>query len=225
MSEKDDRSEQKPGRPARISRAAIAECALEVGLDSATMVTIAGRLGVDHSSLYRHVKGRDDIISAAIDVAVERIDWTPPVRDWREAVEMTAEAAWAMYESHPGLAEAIRTLETTPPAIVRAFAAMCHRLEGFGFARLDAILVVDTVMDMTNDSAVALRRLRQPAQKKGQTVEVAKAQAWKPVEHPDTYAAIGAATWAAYAGDPKGWWRRKLALVLAGAAALHPDIS
>ncbi|TDR31097.1 hypothetical protein DES43_1361 [Aquamicrobium defluvii] len=41
----------KPGRPPRISHRTIAEAALEVGFDKLTMVAVAERLGVDHSSL------------------------------------------------------------------------------------------------------------------------------------------------------------------------------
>ena len=81
MNRKTGKPETKAGRPARISRNAIAEAALDIGLGNATMVAIAERLGVDHSSLYRHVKGRDDILSAAIDAAVGRVDWTPVAQD------------------------------------------------------------------------------------------------------------------------------------------------
>ena len=55
------------GRPARISRDDVAEAALAIGLDKVTLAAIGKRLGVDHSSLYRHVSGRDDILLAAAD--------------------------------------------------------------------------------------------------------------------------------------------------------------
>ena len=127
-----------------------------------------------------------------------------------------------MYEKHPGLAEAIRALETTPPAIVSAFVKMSRRLEDFGFRTLDAILVIDTVMDMTNDAAAGARRIHQQSQKGG-TVGAAMRQSWDVPETMKDEARIGAIMWEAYSGDLKGWWRRKLGLIIDGAAILFDD--
>ena len=68
------------GRPARVSRRSIAEAALEVGLSTLTLTSLAHRLGVDHSTLYRHVASRDDIVLLACDTAIARMDW-PVVPD------------------------------------------------------------------------------------------------------------------------------------------------
>jgi AcrR family transcriptional regulator len=121
------------GRPARVSRRLIAEAALEVGLSTLTLTSLAQRLGVDHSTLYRHVASRDDIVLLACDTAIARMGWpvVPDVPDavltsaddasWRTYLEQAVERVWDMYDRHPGLATAIHHLETAPDQAVLRF--------------------------------------------------------------------------------------------------------
>jgi AcrR family transcriptional regulator len=53
------------GRPPRIDRAAIARAAGEIPTPELTLRSVAERLGVSVSSLYHHVRGRDDLIRLA----------------------------------------------------------------------------------------------------------------------------------------------------------------
>lgn len=61
------------GRPARISRSAIAEAAHEIGLADLTLKAVAERLGVGVPSLYHHIDGRDDLLQLAAEQAVGRL--------------------------------------------------------------------------------------------------------------------------------------------------------
>ncbi|WP_319517673.1 hypothetical protein [uncultured Martelella sp.] len=203
------------GRPARISRDDIAEAALAIGLNDVKMKTVGERLGVDHSSLYRHVRGRGDIIFAAIDRAVARLDWERDSPDWREYLKFRAEAVWALCSANPGLAAALQAMETIPPAVVAGYARICHRLEEHGFAREDAILVVDSIMDMTVDSA---SRWEQLLENDGTAAD-------RMLNSMDTggdgeNARYGALMKELMSGDPEEWWQRKLSLLIEGAAAL-----
>lgn len=205
------------GRPARISRDDIADAALEIGLHEATVKSIAGRLGVDHSSLYRHVKGRDDIVFAAADRAIATLDWERETEDWRDYIHAAAEAVWELYTSNPGLAEAIRMMERTPPAGIRAFSRSCRHLEMQGFGTEEAALIMDSVMDMTNDSASMWERLRRESSD-GKLAERLKAS-WQAEadEHTTRHVAVMSSV---VDGDPKDWWRKKLSLLIRGAATL-----
>ena len=60
------------GRPARISRAAIAEAANEIGLSDLTLRAVADRLGVSIASLYHHVAGKEDLLRLAAEYAAAR---------------------------------------------------------------------------------------------------------------------------------------------------------
>lgn len=55
------------GRPAKISRAAIVEAALELGLGTFSMQELAAHLGVTAPALYAHVAGRDEIVELVAD--------------------------------------------------------------------------------------------------------------------------------------------------------------
>lgn len=215
------RRQASPGRPARISREDVAEAALAIGLDKVTLAEIGKRLGVDHSSLYRHVKGRDDILLAAADRAIATLGWERDTRDWRLYLEAAAEAVWDLYVRHPGLADAIRAMERTPPAGIRAFCTACRRLEQFGFQPEDAVLVMDSIMDMTSDSSSGWRRMAAQAENGG-TVGEGLRRSWEAQMSQDaTVAAHVGLMSAVIAGDPKSWWRKKLDLLIDGAAAMR----
>jgi AcrR family transcriptional regulator len=62
----------KVGRPARISREAIAEAANEIGLSDLTLKAVADRLGVSIASLYHHVEGKDDLLRLAAEYSASR---------------------------------------------------------------------------------------------------------------------------------------------------------
>jgi AcrR family transcriptional regulator len=207
------------GRPPRISREAIAAAALKIGLDRATVQRIGEELGVDHSSLYRHVRGRKDIMMATADLAIARLDWRIDTDDWRQLLLGAAEAVWALYQNHPGLAEAIRELDETPPSGVVAFAETVRRLESYGFARVDAMVVVDSIMDMTADSVSAWHTLF-GRERKGQSGERIMASGWdREAENNPDFSSQIREMGGVIKGDPKVWWRRKLDLLLAGAEA------
>lgn len=158
------------GRPARVSRRLIAEAALEVGLSTLTLTTLAHRLGVDHSTLYRHVASRDDIVLLACDTAIARMDWpdVPDVPDaelrepgdasWRAYLEEAVERVWDMYDLYPGLAGAIHHLHAAPDQVVLRFTGAIRDLVRLGFAEAEAVLVLDTVMDIAVESYVAWER-------------------------------------------------------------------
>ena len=137
------------GRPPRISREDIADAALAIGLSSVKMKAVGERLGVDHSSLYRHVKGRDELIFMALDRAVSKLDWEQDPADWRDFLRSRAMAVWALCAAYPGLASSLRAMTTIPPSVIAGYARACRRLEEHGFAMDDAVLIIDGIMDMT----------------------------------------------------------------------------
>ena len=53
------------GRPPRISPAQIAEAALAIGLDRATIRNVAERLGMSVPGLYHHVRTREELLAMA----------------------------------------------------------------------------------------------------------------------------------------------------------------
>ncbi|WP_370677934.1 TetR/AcrR family transcriptional regulator [Pleomorphomonas sp. PLEO] len=219
MSDNSPTGKRGAGRPPRVNRATIADAALRIGLDKATLVLIGRELGVDHSSLYRHVRSRDDLMTAAVDQALDDVSWHRDADDdWRGYLARVAEAVWDVYEANPGVAETIRTLDAMPSSVIRAFVVICGELRTAGLSAADAVLAADSVMDMTNDSAVGWRRLLAPtatgplvADKMRHALESEFAA------HAD-WTEYGELMAGALTGSPKTWWRRKLELILDGIA-------
>ena len=50
------------GRPRKVDQERIVAAAIELGLDSFTMQTVAARLDVSPATLYTHVTGRDEVL-------------------------------------------------------------------------------------------------------------------------------------------------------------------
>jgi len=209
-----------PGRPARITRRMVAEAALAVGLDRVTLAEVGRHLGVDHSSLYRHTSGRADMLQAAADIAIASLDWEKDTEDWRLYLESAADAIWSLFDRHPGLANALRQLETMPASGGRAFCRACRRLETFGFTAEQGVLIMDSIMDLTIDAACYSQRLREQSAHGG-TVADRIGSAWDDLGASDPVTAAHMALMrSAILGNSKQWWRRKLDLLLDGAAAL-----
>jgi len=208
-------SESSVGRPARISKNDIARMALTIGLDTFTVKMIGTRLGMDHSSLYRHIKSRKDITFAAIDLAVSEISLNINTDDWEQYLICLAESVWDLYEKYPGLASALRGFDQTPPTVINAFKNACIQLESYGFISEEAALIIDSIMDMTTDSASGWEELKTP-NKKGVTPADNLSHSWeiakssKNDKHIDYVISI-------IANDPKQWWRKKLSLLITGA--------
>ncbi|WP_354152110.1 TetR family transcriptional regulator [Aquamicrobium ahrensii] len=194
----------------------MAEAALEVGFHKLTMVAVAERLGVDHSSLYRHVRKRSDLLLAAADLAILRLEWRDGATHWRPYVETLAVAVWSLYQRYPGLADAMRSLDTTPPSAIRGFAEATAQLQALGFSQPDAVLVLDSIMDMTVDSASSWRRM---ARMDRAGAALARAGDEGPEDSSSLASRIQAIT-KVLSEDPEQWWRRKLALLLDGAELL-----
>lgn len=61
------------GRPRKVDQDKIVAAALELGLDSFTMATVADRLGVSPATLYTHVRGRDEVLALVGDALRSRL--------------------------------------------------------------------------------------------------------------------------------------------------------
>jgi AcrR family transcriptional regulator len=91
----------KVGRPARISREAIAEAANEIGLSDLTLRAVADRLGVSIASLYHHVEGKDDLLRLAAEHSAARTP-IPQDRGQHWSAWLTE---WAFYNRDAFVAE------------------------------------------------------------------------------------------------------------------------
>jgi TetR/AcrR family transcriptional regulator, tetracycline repressor protein len=132
-----------------LSRARIAREALalidEQGVGAASMRAIAGRLGVEAMSLYKHVATRDELLDAVVELIVDELDADPEVhRDasegWRDYLTRLAYGVRRYALAHPHAFPLVATRPAEAPWVnppLRSLAwieNMLATLAGQGFS-------------------------------------------------------------------------------------------
>ncbi|MFE7337696.1 TetR/AcrR family transcriptional regulator [Streptomyces griseus] len=215
---------RRPGRPPSLTRNAIAEAALAEGIAAFSMPGVAARLGVGHSTLYRYVDNRDELVRAAIDLVAERTLWPSAELPWRELLCGFADALWGACEAFPGLDEVILTTPVAPRAMVDRLSGYGGALVGAGLGNRDAAVAVDFVADLVFSSSVAMRGLDRAvpdAAGNSLTARERYQHAWaRESAGPHPFEAQFAAeeTW-----HGRGWFDDKLAIFLDGLATRVTD--
>jgi AcrR family transcriptional regulator len=130
----------------RIVRAAI-ELADAEGLDALSMRAVAARLGVATMSPYRHVNGKDELVTLMADAAFgESSHPAEAPEGWRARLELSARTLWALYRRHPWLAQmSTLTRPLTLPNLLEHSERMLAALEGSGLApkrRFDLVVLL-----------------------------------------------------------------------------------
>jgi AcrR family transcriptional regulator len=196
----DDPMDRKPGRPRALTVDVIAQAALDDGIATFSMPSVARRLGVAHSGLYRYVEDRDDLLLRALDRAILAATWPEADLPWQELLQGIGQALWQMCDDHPGLDTAALGAPRSPRAVEDRIEKYVEALRGQGFALEDATVAVEFVITLALTASAEMRRLsaieqshadgpRQPVLKAYDTEEV-----WR----------------------GHGWYDRKLEIVLAG---------
>lgn len=205
------------GRPAQISRQKIAKAALDVGFENITIVNVAKQLGVDHSSLYRHISSREDILIEAVNLIIDELPYPEQFDAWRDFVFQFAKATWDIFQLHPGAARIVRDLAVTPPKSIATFAKATKELQKFGFSPSQAVLLLDSVLDMTVDAAIGWDRSNsQDSKVKNASERMLNAWLNEAEDAPEIRTQINAMT-QAMIDPPEVWWEKKLNLILDGA--------
>ena len=146
-------------RTTGLTREDVATKALEIldrdGVDGLTMRRLAQDLGVGTMTLYGYVRNKEEVLDAAVDVAVSTSPGFRRTGDWRRDLHTLIAGSWRNLNRHPALVqirlrqpvlrpEALRFGEAGMDILLRAGfpadeAAQCFRLLftfAFGFAGL-----------------------------------------------------------------------------------------
>lgn len=210
LAEFTERGTRRPGRRPMLSHEAIIDSAIEVGFDKITLVEMAQRLGVKHSTLYRYFATRDELVLAAVDRVFSRVEWPAPVSNWRDYLTDTALTAWRLYSKHPGLAEFVMVMPALPEVVASNYNRIAVDLIDLGFQPVDAVTVVDVVMELTMETFMMGRRLlAEDAPVRERQVSAAAAL----LDDRLLPVVLGAVT-----DPPQVWFQRKLSLLFDGVA-------
>jgi AcrR family transcriptional regulator len=92
-----------------ITRADVAAKALEIldrdGVDGLNMRRLAQDLGVGTMTLYGYVRSKEEVLDAAVDVAVSTSPGFKRSGDWRRDLRTLIEGAWRNLNQHPALVQ------------------------------------------------------------------------------------------------------------------------
>ncbi|WP_229054425.1 TetR/AcrR family transcriptional regulator C-terminal domain-containing protein [Aeromicrobium sp. Leaf350] len=109
-----------------LNRDLVARTALDLidaeGVGAATMRAIAGRLGVEAMSLYKHVRTRDELLDDVVELIVAELDDDPEVRrdaseGWRDYLTRLARGVRRYALAHPHAFPLVTTRPAEAPWI------------------------------------------------------------------------------------------------------------
>lgn len=151
--------ERKPGRPRALTVDAIAHAALDDGIATFSMPSVARRLGVAHSGLYRYVTDRDDLLIQAMDIAFDSTTWPDADRPWDDLIREIGFSIWRACDAYPGLDRASQMAPRPSPAVLGKMEAWINSINGQNFLMEDAAVAVEFVISLALDSSATMARL------------------------------------------------------------------
>lgn len=199
---------KKTGRPRSLSADDIVDAALAEDLDTLTMASVARRLGVAHSALYRYFPDRISLVRACMQRALEGFDWPTGEEPWRELLTTLADRMWETFERYPGFAKAVLSIPGTPTGGVQILDRLARGLVDQGFSAHDAVLALDFLSDLTLTTFTMMSALDTPFD--GRTAR----DAYRESMAQGTLLAESLADDSAWQG--RGWLDEKIAVLLDG---------
>ncbi len=141
------------------------------GLAALAMRRVAAELGTATMSLYRYVRGKDDLLMEMVNSVFGRYPLPDPAGlDWRARLEALCRLQWAAYQRHPWLAQYVSM--TRPQLVPRAMAHTEWSMAALDTAGLDPggrLHVAVTLANYVRGTAVNLEPEAQAEQDSGVT--------------------------------------------------------
>nr|MCW2727521.1 hypothetical protein [Aeromicrobium sp.] len=151
--------DRKPGRPRALTVDVIAAAALDDGVATFSMPSVARRLGVAHSGLYRYVADRDDLLVQALDKAFLSTTWPEGDLPWDELLTEIGHSVWRACDLHPGLDRATQLAPKPAPTLLQMMSGWVDTLHDQHFLVEDAAVAVEFVITLALDSSSQMARL------------------------------------------------------------------
>jgi AcrR family transcriptional regulator len=117
----------------RVLQAAV-DLADRGGNDALSMRKLGQELGVDAMALYRHVRGKDDLLDGLVEVIVGQIERPTPDGDWKSNLRQQAMAARQVMLRHPWARRVLEERGTGGPACLAYIESVLAALHDGGFS-------------------------------------------------------------------------------------------
>jgi AcrR family transcriptional regulator len=116
-----------------VLRAAI-DLADRGGVEALSMRKLGQELGVDAMALYRHVRGKDDLLDGVAEAIVGQIERPIAGEDWKATLRELATAARRVMLRHPWARQVLEERGTSGPAALAHIEAVLATLHAGGFS-------------------------------------------------------------------------------------------
>lgn len=126
------------GRPQKVDQEKIIQAALELGVANISMRTVADRLGVSPTALYRYVDSSDALLDACINEFCQRIVLPDSELDWQEYLLELGFVYRQALLSMPGISAYGRKFGPTTPAAFKIIDTVLGVLIRGGFEPVQA---------------------------------------------------------------------------------------
>ncbi len=111
----------------RIVRAAVAVADSE-GIATLSMRRVAAELGVAVMALYRHLSGKEELVTLMADAALGDVEYPEtPAAHWRDALAELARLQWSAFKRHNWLAPALSITRPAPSPNALGYAEQVMR--------------------------------------------------------------------------------------------------
>jgi AcrR family transcriptional regulator len=151
---------QPRGRPRGLTLEQISDAVLEDGIATFSMPSIARRLGVAHSGLYRYIRDREELLVLSLDRIASEATWPSPDLPWRAQLRGIGETLWTIAGRYPGYADAAVASKHVSPGFVAAVTPHIASLHRQGLDQVAATAAVEFVSGLVVTSSIAADRLR-----------------------------------------------------------------
>jgi AcrR family transcriptional regulator len=138
----------------------IVDAVLAEGLATFSMPSIASRLGVAHSGLYRYVNDREDLVVQVMDRIARSAPWPPADLPWREHLEQIGEALWTMCAEYPGYDITALRARNVSPGFLEMLTPHVDSLQRQGLDLVDATAAIEFVRSLVLTSSIEAARLQ-----------------------------------------------------------------
>jgi AcrR family transcriptional regulator len=203
------------GRPPRVNLQLIVEAALAIGLDRVSLPMVAEKLGVGSSTLYRHVRNRDELLRlATVKLALERRLPSSADLHWSQVAARYAENLFESLAREPLVIQELMRGRLGPDIEVDYLEPFLAAMSQHGFSPGEGLHLFRAIGMLTVGAAVAATAQRARADAGDEQDAFVRALAERPAnELPMIRAAV-----AAQVDFGSSEWKRLLQHLLAGIA-------
>ncbi len=152
-STKASKPRKRRSRPQPLTRAHVLKEGLEIldrdGLGALNMRRLAERLRVSPMALYNHVRDKQDLLEAIVEMVVDEVQYHCDSDDWREHILMCFPQLRKACLAHPSVIRLVESTEALPASIFRPMEITLAALRWAGAGPQDSLRAYFLLMNFT----------------------------------------------------------------------------